>query len=914
MLTSIVTSIFGSKNKRELKRMQKIVNDINRLGESFAELSDAELQAHTPRLKQEFVDGKSLDELLPEAYAVCREASVRVMGMRHFDVQMLGGIALHEGRIAEMKTGEGKTLTATLPVYLNALSGKGVHVVTVNDYLAERDANWMRPLYEFLGLQVGIIYSQQPTEEKRAAYNADITYGTNNEYGFDYLRDNMAFRLEDKVQRQLNYAVVDEVDSILIDEARTPLIISGPAADSSELYIRINKMMPQLKQAFLKDEEKEPTDGGHYLIDEQSKQVELTEAGHERIEELLVEAGLLQEGDSLYSAQSLSLLHHVHAALKACVLFERDRDYIVQNGEVVIVDEHTGRTMPGRRWSEGIHQAVEAKEGLHINQENQTLASTTFQNYFRLYNKLAGMTGTADTEAPEFLQIYGLDVVVIPTHKPMARKDHNDLVYLTMVEKYDAIVASVQEAVAKRAPVLVGTATISSSEYLSQRLNKEGIEHKVLNAKFHEQEAQIIAQAGRPGHVTIATNMAGRGTDIVLGGSAEEMIKGLVDPTEEEKEQIRSQCVSDQEFVKEVGGLHIVGTERHESRRIDNQLRGRAGRQGDPGDTRFFISMEDDLMRIFASDRIRNMMRSLGLEKGEAIQHRWITRAIENAQRKVESRNFDIRKNLLEYDDVANEQRTIIYKQRNAILESEDLSSSVTAIREDVAQEVVHHFMPPGSIEEQWNVEGLEKALQQEFHLELNIAEALSADHSLHIEDVVSMVLNALTQAYAQKEADVDAMGISLRKVEKHMMLQVLDKHWKEHLASMDHLRQGIHLRSYAQRNPKQEYQAEAFELFQGMLNAIEHEFIRVMSTLQLRMDDEERLEAERAAQAQRQAEQMQAQQAALPTQEAEVAPAAQEATAAQQPVVREGRKMGRNEPCHCGSGKKYKHCHGKLN
>lgn len=914
MLTSIVTSIFGSKNKRELKRMQKIVNDINRLGESFAELSDAELQAHTPRLKQEFVDGKSLDELLPEAYAVCREASVRVMGMRHFDVQMLGGIALHEGRIAEMKTGEGKTLTATLPVYLNALSGKGVHVVTVNDYLAERDANWMRPLYEFLGLQVGIIYSQQPTEEKRAAYNADITYGTNNEYGFDYLRDNMAFRLEDKVQRQLNYAVVDEVDSILIDEARTPLIISGPAADSSELYIRINKMMPQLKQAFLKDEEKEPTDGGHYLIDEQSKQVELTEAGHERIEELLVETGLLQEGDSLYSAQSLSLLHHVHAALKACVLFERDRDYIVQNGEVVIVDEHTGRTMPGRRWSEGIHQAVEAKEGLHINQENQTLASTTFQNYFRLYNKLAGMTGTADTEAPEFLQIYGLDVVVIPTHKPMARKDHNDLVYLTMVEKYDAIVASVQEAVAKRAPVLVGTATISSSEYLSQRLNKEGIEHKVLNAKFHEQEAQIIAQAGRPGHVTIATNMAGRGTDIVLGGSAEEMIKGLVDPTEEEKEQIRSQCVSDQEFVKEVGGLHIVGTERHESRRIDNQLRGRAGRQGDPGDTRFFISMEDDLMRIFASDRIRNMMRSLGLEKGEAIQHRWITRAIENAQRKVESRNFDIRKNLLEYDDVANEQRTIIYKQRNAILESEDLSSSVTAIREDVAQEVVHHFMPPGSIEEQWNVEGLEKALQQEFHLELNIAEALSADHSLHIEDVVSMVLNALTQAYAQKEADVDAMGISLRKVEKHMMLQVLDKHWKEHLASMDHLRQGIHLRSYAQRNPKQEYQAEAFELFQGMLNAIEHEFIRVMSTLQLRMDDEERLEAERAAQAQRQAEQMQAQQAALPTQEAEVAPAAQEATAAQQPVVREGRKMGRNEPCHCGSGKKYKHCHGKLN
>lgn len=916
MLSSIVTSIFGSKNKRELKRMQKIVNEINRLGESLAELSNEELQAYTPLFKQQFEEGKSLDELLPEAYAVCREASVRVMGMRHFDVQLLGGIALHEGRIAEMKTGEGKTLTATLPVYLNALSGKGVHVVTVNDYLAERDANWMRPLYEFLGLSVGIIKSQQPTEEKRAAYVADITYGTNNEYGFDYLRDNMAFRLEDKVQRGLNFAVVDEVDSILIDEARTPLIISGPAADSSELYIRINKMMPQLKQAFLKEDEKEPTDGGHYLIDEQSRQVELTEVGHQRIEELLVEAGLLEEGDSLYSAQSLSLLHHVHAALKACVLFERDRDYIVQNGEIVIVDEHTGRTMPGRRWSEGIHQAVEAKEGVHINQENQTLASTTFQNYFRLYNKLSGMTGTADTEAPEFIQIYGLDVVVIPTHKPMARVDHQDLVYLTVPEKYDAIVEAIQEAVAKKAPVLVGTATIASSEYLSQRLNKEGIEHKVLNAKFHEQEAQIIAQAGRPGRVTIATNMAGRGTDIVLGGNPEEMIKGLENPTDEEKQAVREQCAKDQEFVKEIGGLHIIGTERHESRRIDNQLRGRAGRQGDPGDTRFFLSMDDDLMRIFASDRIRGMMRSLGLEKGEAIQHRWITRAIENAQRKVEGRNFDIRKNLLEYDDVANEQRTIIYKQRNAILEADDLSSSVIAIREDVAQGVVHSFMPPGSIEEQWDIEGLEKALAQDFHLELDITTALQEDHSLHIEDVVKMVLDALTEAYAQKEADVEEMGISLRKVEKHMMLQVLDKHWKEHLASMDHLRQGIHLRSYAQRNPKQEYQAEAFELFQGMLGAIEHEFIRVMSTLQLRVDDEERLEAEREAQAQRQAEQMRAQQAELPAAEQNIEAPEQPAQPpqAQQPVVRQGRKIGRNEPCHCGSGKKYKHCHGKLN
>lgn len=906
----MLAKIFGSKNKRELKRMGRIVNEINKIGEGLTELSDEELQAYTPTFQQQFRDGRSLDEILPEAYAVAREASTRVMGMRHFDVQLLGGIALHEGRIAEMRTGEGKTLTATLPVYLNALSGKGVHVVTVNDYLAERDANWMRPLYEFLGLSVGIIKSQQSTEEKRDAYLADITYGTNNEYGFDYLRDNMAFRLEDKVQRELNYALVDEVDSILIDEARTPLIISGPASDSSELYIAINKLIPQLKKAEMEEGDKEPRTDGDYTIDEKNRQVELTEQGHENIERLLTQIGLLGEGDSLYSAQSLNLLHHVHAALKANILFERDRDYIIQDGQVVIVDEHTGRTMPGRRWSEGIHQAVEAKENLHIQQENQTLASTTFQNYFRLYNKLAGMTGTADTEAPEFMQIYGLDVVVIPTHRPLARVDHNDLVYLTKEDKYKAIVAAIKAAVEKGAPVLVGTATIASSEHLSQRLRQEKIEHKVLNAKFHEQEAQIIAQAGRPGVVTIATNMAGRGTDIVLGGNPEEMIAGLDNPTEEQIQAIREQCAKDQEFVKQVGGLHIIGTERHESRRIDNQLRGRAGRQGDPGDTRFFLSMDDDLMRIFASDRVRNMMRNLGLRDGEAIEHRWISRAIENAQRKVEGRNFDIRKNLLEYDDVANEQRSIIYKQRNEILSSEDLSESVKAIRHDVVQEVVHTFMPPGTVEEQWDVPALEKAIATDFHLQLNIAAALEEDINLHIEDVCNMVHEALVENYERKEAEVEAMGISLRKVEQHMMLQVLDRHWKEHLANMDHLRQGIHLRGYAQRNPKQEYKLEGFELFQTMLNEIEHEFIRVMSTLELRTDDEERLEQQRAEEARRQAERIQTQVAAMAGEEAP----AEAAPVAQQPVVREGRKMGRNEPCWCESGKKYKHCHGKLN
>ena len=914
MLSAIAQKIFGSKNEREVKRMQRIVGEVNLLGDEVAALDDEALKARTITLRQAYADGRSLDELLPEAFAVVREAATRVMGMRHFDVQLVGGIALHEGRIAEMRTGEGKTLTATLPAYLNALSGDGVHVVTVNDYLAERDANWMRPLYEFLGLKVGVALSQQPAEEKKAAYTADITYGTNNEFGFDYLRDNMAFRLEDRVQRGLNYAIVDEVDSILIDEARTPLIISGPSSDSSELYKKINTLIPRLTPP---SEDAE----GDYTLDEKNRQVELTEQGHQRVERLLTEAGLLEEGDSLYSAQSLGLLHHVHAGLKAHVLFRRDKDYIVQNDQIVIVDEHTGRTMPGRRWSEGIHQAVEAKEGMQIQQENQTLASTTFQNYFRIYNKLSGMTGTADTEAPEFRQIYGLDVVVVPTHRPMVRVDANDLVYLSLEEKYDAIIDAVRAAVEKGAPVLVGTATISASEYLSQRLDQAGVKHQVLNAKFHRKEAEIIAQAGRPGAVTIATNMAGRGTDIVLGGNPDVAVANLVDPTEAEIQVVRDQWKRDHQTVLDAGGLHIVGTERHESRRIDNQLRGRAGRQGDPGDTRFFLSMEDDLMRIFASDRIRNLMRSLGLEKGEAIEHRWVTKAIENAQRKVEGRNFDIRKNLLEYDDVANDQRRVIYTQRDEILASEDLSESVRGIRRDVMAEVVHTYMPLGSIEDQWDVEALERNLDNEYQINAPVRVWLEQDSSLHIEGVIERVISTMEAAYARKEEEVSQLGVDLRRVEKHLMLQVLDRHWKEHLASMDHLRQGIHLRGYAQKNPKQEYKREAFDLFQTMMQQIQHELVRVLSTLELRRDDAvERLEKQREEEARKQAEQMRTEQLEPGTRGVPrervgggQSGAAQPQQGSAQPFVREGPKLGRNDPCWCGSGKKYKQCHGKL-
>ncbi len=905
MLGTIVKKIIGTKNDRELKRMAKLVEAIGSHGEALANLTDGELQHKTTEFRDAFQQGRTLDELLPEAFAVVREASTRVMGMRHFDVQMMGGISLHEGRISEMRTGEGKTLTATLPAYLNALSGHGVHVVTVNDYLAERDANWMRPLYEFLGLSVGVILSQQPSEQKRVAYNSDITYGTNNEYGFDYLRDNMAFRLEDRVQRGLNYAIVDEVDSILIDEARTPLIISGPASDSSELYMAINKLMPNLKGQTEEDE-------GDYFVDEKQRQVELTEDGHQKIESLLVSNGLLEEGESLYAAHNLALLHHVHAALKAHALFHVDRDYIVQGGQIVIVDEHTGRTMPGRRWSEGIHQAIEAKEGVNIQQENQTLASTTFQNYFRLYNKLGGMTGTADTEALEFRQIYGMDVVVIPTNKPMVRVDANDLVYLSLQEKFDAIVDEIRKAVDKGAPVLVGTATIEASEYLSKRLKQDKIHHEVLNAKFHQREAQIIAQAGRPGAVTIATNMAGRGTDIMLGGNPEEQIKHMDEPSEAQAEKIRAEWQANHDKVMEAGGLHIIGTERHESRRIDNQLRGRAGRQGDPGYTRFFLSMEDDLMRIFASDRIRGMMRSLGLENGEAIEHRWVTRAIENAQRKVEGRNFDIRKNLLEYDDVANDQRQVIYSQRDQILETADLTNSVKGIRYDVLQEVVHNYMAPGSVEDQWDIPGLEKILEAEFQSNAPVGQWLNEDNQLHIDGVVEKLVESLEQDYERKEAEIGVED--LRRIEKHLMLQILDRHWKEHLASMDHLRQGIHLRGYAQKNPKQEYKKEAFELFQTLLNQIQHELIRVLHSFQVRRDDElERLEQQRQEEAQRQAEKMKMQAVAEPGTDGTAGASGEREGQQPKTVVRDGRKVGRNEPCPCGSGKKYKQCHGKI-
>ena len=906
-MLSLVKKVFGSKNERELRRLKGVVVHVNALAEKMAALDDAALAAQTDLLKQRLSQGESLDQILPDAFAVVREASVRVMKMRHFDVQLMGGIALHEGRIAEMRTGEGKTLTATLPAYLNALSGKGVHVVTVNDYLAERDANWMRPLYEFLGLSVGVILSQQPQEQKVAAYQADITYGTNNEYGFDYLRDNMAFRLEDKVQRPLNYAIVDEVDSILIDEARTPLIISGPTSDSSELYQRINKLMVHFKRGEITKEGLDEIASGDFIVDEKQRQVELTEQGSAKIEKLLIENGLLDDVSGLYSSANLGLMHHVNAALKAHALFHLNRDYIVQNGEIVIVDEHTGRTMPGRRWSEGIHQAIEAKEGIKIQQESQTLASTTFQNYFRLYDKLAGMTGTADTEAPEFRQIYGMDVVVIPTNKVPARIDANDQVFMTLPEKLDAIVAEVKAAAAKGAPVLVGTATIEASEVVSARLSQEGIKHNVLNAKQHEKEAGVIAQAGVPGNVTIATNMAGRGTDIVLGGNPDEIIKSLDDPSEAQIAEIRASWQSKHEQAKEAGGLHIIGTERHESRRIDNQLRGRAGRQGDPGYTRFFLSMDDDLMRIFATDRVRNMMRSLGMPEGEAIEHRWVSKAIEGAQKKVEGRNFDMRKSILEYDDVANDQRRVIYQQRDEILAREDLTTSVDGIRKDVLAGLVQEFMPPQSIEDQWDLEGLEKRLAEEFRLPLPIRQWMSEDRELHTDGVIEKVQAAMEADYQRKEALAGAE--TLRRIEKHVMLQVLDHHWKEHLASMDYLRQGIHLRGYAQVDPKQEYKREAFTLFQQLLEQVQYEFVRVLQNLNIQSDEElARMEREREEEARRLAAQMKLQQMDPDAPQAENAEPER-----QQPQVRDGRKVGRNEPCPCGSGKKYKQCHGKL-
>ena len=905
MVSKFFSKIFGSRNERVLKKLRKVVDDIAAMEADIEKLDDAALKAKTAEFRQQLDDGKSLDDILPEAFAVVREASKRVLGMRHFDVQMIGGMVLNDGRIAEMKTGEGKTLVATLAVYLNALPGEGVHVITVNDYLARRDAGWMSKLYGFLGLSTGVIVSGLGSEQRREAYACDITYGTNNEFGFDYLRDNMAFRIEEKVQRGLNFAVIDEVDSILIDEARTPLIISGPAEDSSELYQQINTLIPYLDRQ--EGEGEEVTKPGDYTVDEKNKQVHFTEAGHEKIEKLLTEAGLLDDNASLYDAANIGLMHHVTAALRAHVLFQRDVDYMVQDNQIVIVDEFTGRSMPGRRWSEGLHQAVEAKEGVKIQNENQTLASITFQNYFRLYNKLSGMTGTADTEAFELNSIYGLEVVVIPTHKEMQRKDEADRIYLTGQEKFQAILEDIQDCQKRGQPVLVGTASIESSELLSGLLKKAKIKHEVLNAKFHEKEAQIIANAGRPGAVTIATNMAGRGTDIVLGGSLEAELEALPEEASEEtKEKIRTEWMNRHEQVLGAGGLHIIGTERHESRRIDNQLRGRSGRQGDPGSTRFYLSLEDNLMRIFASDRMAGLMQKLGMEEGEAIEHPWVTRAIENAQRKVEGHNFDIRKQLLEFDDVANDQRKVVYEQRNELMAAEDVSETIASMRDTVINDTISIYIPPNSIDEQWDVVGLEQALRDEYALELDISDWLENDDSLHEESLRERILEEAEKAYQAKE---ETVGEELmRHFEKAVMLQTLDSQWKEHLAQMDYLRTGINLRGYAQKDPKQEYKRESFSLFTTMLDNIKHEVIRIISRVQVRApEDVDAVDQQRRQSGDVQYQHDDAQK--IGQQEAE-----EETPQAAQPYTRDGSKVGRNDPCPCGSGKKFKHCHGAIN
>ncbi len=891
MFVNLLTKMFGSRNDRLLKQMGKEVKKINALEPVLEALTDEELKAKTDEFKERLAKGETLEQLLPEAFAVVREASKRVFGMRHFDVQMIGGMVLNEGKISEMRTGEGKTLTATLPSYLNALTGKGVHVITVNDYLASRDADWSRPLFTFLGLTVGCNIPGLSTQEKQAAYQSDITYGTNNEFGFDYLRDNMVFSPEERSQKPLHFAIVDEVDSILIDEARTPLIISGQAEDSSELYRTINTIVPTLEQQEEEDKEGEESTGD-FTIDEKAKQIYLTERGQIRIEEIMAEKGLLQEGDTLFSASNITLLHHVMAALRAHKLFQKDVDYIVKEGEIVIVDEHTGRTMEGRRWSEGLHQAVEAKEAVNIQNENQTLASITFQNYFRIYEKLSGMTGTADTEAFEFNHIYGLETVIIPTNQPMVRKDMADLIYLTAEEKFEAILEDIQECVKRGQPVLVGTIAIETSEFLSDFLRKAKVKHKVLNAKFHQQEAEIVADAGKEGAVTIATNMAGRGTDIVLGGNLDAAIAKLKKPSEAQIEQVKTQWQIDHDRVKELGGLKIIATERHESRRIDNQLRGRSGRQGDPGATRFYLSMEDSLMRIFASERIANMMRKLGMERGEAIEHAWVTRSIENAQRKVEGRNFDMRKQLLEYDDVANDQRNVIYEQRNELLDESDIADVVQAIRSDVINTVVDQHIPPQSLAEMWDISGLEEQLKGEFNTELTIAKWLEEDETLHEESLRNKIVAEFEQVYTDKEAAVGADV--LRQFEKAVMLQSLDSHWKEHLSAMDHLRQGIGLRAHAQKNPKQEYKRESFELFTDMLDNLKTDVVGILSKVQIRAEsDVEAVEEQRrkseSVTKDFQHESNQAQeQSAMP-------------------------RVGRNEPCPCGSGKKYKQCHGRL-
>ena len=918
MIARVVRSLFGTRNARELKRMGRLVARINALEPTMQAHSAEELAATTATLKERLAGGAALDELLPEAFAAVREASLRSQGERPYDVQLVGGIALHEGKIAEMRTGEGKTLAATLPAFLNALAG-AVHVVTVNDYLARRDAAWMGPIFNALGMTVGVVQSNQDGASKRAAYQADVVYGTNNEFGFDYLRDNMAFTKEDRVQRSLDFAVVDEVDSILIDEARTPLIISGPADQSTDLYVKIDKLAPKLVRqdkiesglpAVLAGNEPQPEETGDFFVDEKNRQVELTERGHELVENELKRLGVLDQNDSLYAAVNLGLLHHVHAALRAHFLFQRDVHYMVQNGEIVIVDEHTGRAMPGRRWADGLHQAVEAKERVPIRNETQTLASTTLQNYFRLYGKLSGMTGTADTEAMEFKQIYGLDVIIVPTHKPMIRDDRNDLVYMTEDEKYDAVVDEIQEATGAGQPVLVGTASIESSERLSGELRRRKVEHSVLNAKQHEREAEIVAQAGRAGVVTIATNMAGRGTDIVLGGNVEAEIAALGEnPAAADVDTARRTWQERHDAVIAAGGLHIVGTERHESRRIDNQLRGRAGRQGDPGSSRFFLSMEDNLMRIFTPERVRNFMQSLGIEKGEAIEHGMVNRSIEKAQRRVEGQNFDARKNLLEFDDVANDQRHYVYRQRNELMDVDDISEAIEEMRAEVVEEVVSEYVPPQSIEDQWDVAGLEQALAAEFNCRAPVAQWLEEDADLTEEALRERVAAAVEADYAAKAAAWTAAGIDMRQVEKQLMLQVLDQKWKEHLAVMDHLRQGIHLRAYAQKQPKQEYKRESFALFQQLQDNISHDVVRWLSRIEVQRQAEiEEAERERRL---KESGTMRYNH----TEEGQAQPrrrAPAEAAKAET-FVRSGRKVGRNEPCPCGSGKKYKHCCGRA-
>ena len=903
-LQNLMTRLFGSRNARLLRQYSKQVTRINALEPEIEVLTDESLRARTGKLHERVLAGEALDTVLPEAFAMVREASRRSLGLRHFDVQLIGGIVLHEGKISEMRTGEGKTLVATLPAYLNAIGGKSVHIVTVNEYLAQRDADWMRPVYEFLGLSVGVIKSGQMPGDKRAAYEADIIYGTNNEFGFDYLRDNLAFRLEDRVQRDLNFGIVDEVDSILIDEARTPLIISGPSEESTELYEQINRLVPKLEV------QTEEDGSGDYTLDEKSKQAHLTEEGHQKVEQLLAHAGLLGDGESLYDAANIRLMHHLTAALRAHALYKRDIDYIVKDGEIVIVDEFTGRTMPGRRWSDGLHQAVEAKEGVKVKQENQTVASITFQNYFRMYDKLSGMTGTADTEAFEFQQIYGLEVVVIPTHMPMIRDDAPDLVYLTKKDKIDAIFEDIEDCRARRQPVLVGTTSIETSEFVSGMLKQRKIPHNVLNAKHHGQEAEIIIGAGRPGKVTIATNMAGRGTDIVLGGKLTPEMLDADGASDEDRARINAEWQVLHEQVVEAGGLHIIGTERHESRRIDNQLRGRSGRQGDSGTSRFYLSMEDNLMRIFGDpERTKSLLERVGMRPGEAIESPLLSRQIERAQRKVEAHNFDIRKALLEYDDVANDQRKVVYEQRTELMKAEDVEEAIHAIREEVVNVTVDGYVPSGSVEEQWDIPGLEQVLEREYAAKLPVAQWLKDDDSLNEELLHARIDEEIAKLYADK---VRAIGAPImRHLEKAIMLQQLDMQWKDHLAQLDYLRQGIHLRSYAQRNPKQEYKRESFQMFSDMLDRVKHDTISLLSKVQVRSEEDVA-----AVDRQRQsAKSMRYQHASAPgmLKAGGVSARPQAEADPQQPFVRVERKVGRNQPCPCGSGKKFKQCHGKL-